>query len=203
MAAILTELARELGRFADALDMGGEPSIAVIGGLAVSVRTEPRFTRDVDLAIATASDAEAEALVLALQHRGYRVFAALEHENGRMSTVRLIPPGGSEDGVLVDLLFASSGIEREIVAAAELVEVLPGVVLPVARTGHLVALKLLSVDERRPKDAQDLLALIAETSPDELARCVAATALITARGYNRGRNLEQALVALLARAQPT
>lgn len=200
MAAVLTALARELRRFAEALDGPDSQAIAVIGGLAVSVRTEPRFTRDVDLAIATATDGESEALVLALQQRGYRVLAVLEHENGRMSTVRVLPPGGSEDGVVVDLLFASSGIEPEIVAEAEPIEVLPGVVLPVARVGDLIALKLLSVDERRPKDAQDLLALIAEASPDELARCVKANGLITERGYNRGRDLDAALTALLARA---
>ena len=34
---------------------------ALIGGLAVSARTEPRFTRDADLAVAVTSDAEAEA----------------------------------------------------------------------------------------------------------------------------------------------
>lgn len=200
MAAVLTALARELRRFAEALDGPDSQAIAVIGGLAVSVRTVPRFTRDVDLAIATATDGESEALVLALQQRGYRVLAVLEHENGRMSTVRLLPPGGSEDGVVVDLLFASSGIEPEIVAEAEPIEVLPGVVLPVARVGDLIALKLLSVDERRPKDAQDLLALIAEAGPDERARCVKANALITQRGYNRGRDLDAALAALVARA---
>lgn len=36
---------------------------ALVGGLAVSARTEPRFTRDADLAVALASDAEAEALI--------------------------------------------------------------------------------------------------------------------------------------------
>lgn len=38
-------------------------SFALVGGLAVSARTEPRFTRDADLAVALASDAEAEALI--------------------------------------------------------------------------------------------------------------------------------------------
>jgi uncharacterized membrane-anchored protein len=41
-------------------------SFALVGGLAVSARTEPRFTRDADLAVALASDAEAEALIHAL-----------------------------------------------------------------------------------------------------------------------------------------
>jgi hypothetical protein len=36
---------------------------ALVGGLAVSVRTEPRFTRDVDLAVAVFDDNEAEALI--------------------------------------------------------------------------------------------------------------------------------------------
>ncbi len=35
-------------------------SFALVGGLAVSARTEPRFTRDADLAVALTSDAEAE-----------------------------------------------------------------------------------------------------------------------------------------------
>jgi hypothetical protein len=34
---------------------------ALVGGLAVSVHVEPRFTRDIDLAVAVAGDAKAEA----------------------------------------------------------------------------------------------------------------------------------------------
>ena len=34
-------------------------AFALIGGLAVSARTEPRFTRDADLAVAVESDAQA------------------------------------------------------------------------------------------------------------------------------------------------
>jgi hypothetical protein len=43
---------------------------AVIGGLAVAFRAEPRFTKDVDLAVAVADDAEAEGIVNRLQVRG-------------------------------------------------------------------------------------------------------------------------------------
>ena len=38
-------------------------SFALVGGLAVSARTEPRFTRGADLAVALASNAEAKALI--------------------------------------------------------------------------------------------------------------------------------------------
>jgi hypothetical protein len=43
---------------------------ALVGGLAVSVRTEPRFTRDADLAVAVTDDADAEALVMARRDDG-------------------------------------------------------------------------------------------------------------------------------------
>ena len=46
----------------------------------MSVRTEPRFTRDADLAVAVADDREAETLVRHLGARGYRIEAAIEQE---------------------------------------------------------------------------------------------------------------------------
>ena len=51
---------------------------ALVGGLAVSLRSRVRFTRDIDLAIKIASDAEVESLTLALQASGYRVKALVE-----------------------------------------------------------------------------------------------------------------------------
>lgn len=53
-------------------------SFAMVGGLAVSARTEPRFTRDADLAVALASDAEAEALIHRLRTRDYSIEAVVE-----------------------------------------------------------------------------------------------------------------------------
>jgi len=48
---------------------------------------------------------------------------------------------------VIDLLFASSGIEPEVVADAEPIELLPDLTMGVARTGHLLALKVLSRDD--------------------------------------------------------
>jgi Nucleotidyl transferase AbiEii toxin, Type IV TA system len=36
---------------------------ALVGGFAVSARAEPRFTRDIDVAVAVADDADGEGLV--------------------------------------------------------------------------------------------------------------------------------------------
>jgi hypothetical protein len=85
-------------------------------GLAISVRSVPRFTKDLDFAVAVAGDPEAEDVVHRLGGRGYRPVEVLEQDYAeRMSGVRL-ERGGSD--VVVDLLFASSGIEAEVVAAA-------------------------------------------------------------------------------------
>ena len=48
---------------------------AIVGGLAVSASTEPRFTRDADLCVAVRDDAEVEALVIALRGDGYALDA--------------------------------------------------------------------------------------------------------------------------------
>ena len=53
---------------------------ALIGGLAISVRSVPRFTKDLDFAIAVASDSEAEDVVHRLGGRGYRPVEVLEQE---------------------------------------------------------------------------------------------------------------------------
>lgn len=79
---------------------------------------------------------------------------------GRLATVRLLT--GAADGPVIDLLFASSGIEAEVIARAERLEVLEGLEIPVATTPDLITLKLLSRDDdHRPQDLVDLRGLIA------------------------------------------
>jgi predicted nucleotidyltransferase len=171
----------------------------LVGGLAISARAEPRFTRDVDIAVAVASDAEAERLVAHLQGVGYRLFQVVEQDAvDRMATARLIPPSGEAAEVVIDLLFASSGIEAELVAAAESLEVFPDIRVPVPRVGHLIALKLLSEGDERLQDRLDLRALVAVADHAELERAREAVGLIRARNFHRGRDLLAALDALVA-----
>ncbi|WGX98789.1 nucleotidyl transferase AbiEii/AbiGii toxin family protein [Nocardioides sp. L-11A] len=191
----MTLLGDELATAAAAL-RSLEVDFALVGGLAVSARSEPRFTRDADLAVAVADDAGAEALVFALRSLGYEVLGTVEHETtGRLATARLGRPGAGRSAV-VDLLFASSGIEPEITAAAETMDVLPGVTIPVASTGHLIALKLLSTVDARPQDAPDLRSLAEVATDTDWEAAAVAVGLITLRGYARGRDLPAALTAL-------
>ena len=166
---------------------------ALVGGLAVSAWAEPRLTRDADLAVSVAGDSEAEELVRCLHARGYRVGALVEHERlGRLATARLLDGSGS--GLYVDLLFASSGVEPELVEHAVEVELVSDLVAPVASVGYLMALKLLSRDDRRrPNDADDLASLSVVATEVDWGDASVAVQLIEQRGYHRDRDLQAAL----------
>ncbi len=177
---------------------------ALVGGLAVSARAEPRLTRDIDVAVAVENDTAAEAIVSRLISLDYEVVATVEQDRTkRLATVRLRPPGAQVGGVVVDLLFASCGIEPEIVASADQIEVLDGVRVGVARVGHLFAMKVLSQDDdARPQDRIDLAALGAILSDSEQRLAASALSLIEERGFSREKNLRQALADALTRYAP-
>jgi hypothetical protein len=148
----MTALLDAIRRIVSDLDAQGS-AWALVGGLAVSARTEPRTTRDVDVAVTVPDDAAAEAMIWSLTRAGYTVAGAVEQtDTQRLATVRLHPPSSHASGVIVDLLFASSGIEPELVGRATRLEIVAGLELPVASIGDLVALKVLSRDDdRRPR----------------------------------------------------
>lgn len=180
---------------------GAQARWALIGGLAVGARSQPRFTRDLDIAKATSSDPDAEGLIRQLLTEGYQIEALLEQTAlGRLATVRLRPPEGRE---IVDLLFASSGIEPEIVKGAEELEVFPSQIVPVACRGDLIAMKILARDDAsRPQDRVDILALLKSAVPEDLERARTALRWVTERGSDRGRDLQALLLKSLEEFKP-
>ena len=171
---------------------------ALVGGLGISVRAEVRFTRDVDLAIDVSSDAEVKRLVRELAGVGYRVVALVEHdERKRLATVRLASPSG----VVVDLLAASSGIEADIVAAAQPAALERAGEIPVAGAEHLLAMKVLSLTDRRLQDRIDAKNLVLANADLDLDRVRSALQAITERGFHRGQDLGAKLAAVLEDAR--
>lgn len=111
---------------------------------------------------------------------------------GRLATVRFLVPEDEtnedeEDGLIADLMFASSGVEPEIVAASERMMVMQELVVPIVRTGHLFALKVLA---GRPKDLQDCQFLWRRMGPEDLQEARETLKLIKERGFHRGKDLE-------------
>lgn len=167
---------------------------ALVGGLAVSLRAEVRFTRDVDLAIVVNDDAEVEALVRDLARSGFVPVAVVEQdERHRIAITRL----QDASGVVVDLLSASTGIEQEIVDAASVFPEGFAARVPVASSADLLAMKVLSLRPARLQDRIDAQNLLAIGKPD-LSLVRQRLALITQRGYARDQDLGAKLDALLA-----
>jgi Nucleotidyl transferase AbiEii toxin, Type IV TA system len=168
---------------------------ALVGGLAIAIRGEVRFTRDIDLAIAVDDDAQTEALIRDLASSGYMVMAIVEQEaRQRLATVRLKSPAG----FIVDLLSASSGVEREIVERATLVAMDGAGEIPVARAEELLALKVLSMSDQRPKDRADAISLLAVNPEMDLKEVRNLLDQITQRGFHRHQDLSAKFESLLS-----
>lgn len=163
---------------------------AVVGGLAVGVYAEPRFTSDVDLAILAEDDQAAEQLTIAMFRRGYQLVSQLENKPDRRLRAVRLKLVNQENCPLVDLLFAASGIESEVVQNAVVAEVFPGISAPVARPAELIAMKLLASDNhRRHFDNRDMIVLIRSADLTTINIVRDRLRLIASRGWHRSRDL--------------
>jgi hypothetical protein len=155
------------------------------------LQVESRSTRDLDIVLAVTDDRQTDDAVRGLRMRGYRDHPTepmLWRRDGRFFGVRLVsPPLDVDDTVaIVDVLAGCCGVEPEIVAAAEIREALPKLFIPVARTGHLVALKVLA---GRPQDQEDVRILLRGIDSRELRLAQQALLLIEERGFNEEKDL--------------
>lgn len=171
---------------------------ALAGGMAVAIRGEPRFTRDIDLVVVAPSDREMESLVFGLRGSGYEVVALVEHEaRGRLATARLV----ASSGLVVDLIAATCGIEAEIVERATAVAIRGIGEIRVARAEELLAMKILSMTDRRPQDRIDAANLLLVNSTLDLDAVRDDLRMITARGFHREQDLLAKLDLVLADAR--
>jgi hypothetical protein len=165
---------------------------ALVGGLAVTFRSAPRFTRDIDLAVAVVEGADSDRLIRGLRDRGYRHLSGrslFEADDEPLRELRFNSP----EGVRVDLILAWSGIEHEIVESAELFPTGP-ISVPVCRIEHLLATK---IHAHRDKDGPDARGILQILSPQEIVRVRELLDLIARRSFVDGRKLQQRLTAFL------
>ena len=176
---LLVALAAALRELADA----GLP-FALVGGLAMGVRADPRVTRDIDFALPASDDDQAEAQVFALQQRGFIVDSVFVRKGGRISTVRTRHRSAPE--ILIDFLLSNALIEDVIVAEATSATIARDIRCPVAQPWHLLAMKVYA---NRKKDQPDLHELIERADRRTLARTKAALEMMRARGVAPARDL--------------
>ena len=118
---------------------------ALIGGLAVSLRGQPRMTVDVDLVILADVD---QALRLA------QLFPGVEEVVARSF---ILPLRHRATGIRVDVAIGMSGFERQAVSRATKVTI-GDVRVPVVAVEDLLVMKALA---GRPQDDQDIRGLVA------------------------------------------
>jgi hypothetical protein len=165
-------------------------SWTLVGGLAISMRCAPRFTYDLDLIVLASSDQEAESIAFKLMQKGATVDCTVEQQyTQRLSLIRFQFAPHFKEKIELDFLFASSGIEAEIIARSETLEIFSNLHIPVASISDLIALKLLSVSPERMKDLVDLQSLKQIATPVDLDQAKQACVLITQRGYHRELDL--------------
>jgi hypothetical protein len=134
-----------------------------------------------------------------LQVRGYALASLVDQDYvNRLATARLVRPQAGTSSAFIDLLFANSGIEDEIVRRSDRLEVLPDVFMPVASIGHLIALKALA---GRHQDLTDLGYLISAATDADPAEAIASAAKIRERGFNRGQDLPADLATIISQAR--
>jgi predicted nucleotidyltransferase len=192
LASVLRDLATHLKQ------VGLE--FAVVGGIAVSARAEPRFTRDVDVAVAVTNDDQAERGLFSLKQLGYVVTTTVERKAmGRLATARLRHPSG----IVCDIIFATCGIEPEIVAQAEPLDVFEDLDVPTATTDGLLAMKVLSATDQRPRDLEDIRALLQSVPGYDEDRVLELLGLIEKRGFHRQHDLVAKWAVLKERFSPS
>ena len=130
----------------------------VVGGIAVSLLTRPRFTRDANAVIwlrETLWDEFLEAGV-AFGFEPRRPDALSFARDARVLLLRHAP-----SGIDMDISLGSLDFEEEIIDTAVIVDV-DGLRIPVPRPENLIVMKSVA---RRPRDLADIEALV-DTHPD-------------------------------------
>ena len=127
---------------------------ALIGGLAVSLRGQPRMTVDVDLVILADID-QALRLAQELSSTPFEpLFPGVEEVVARSF---ILPLRHRSTGIRVDVAIGMSGFEQQAVSRATKVTI-GDVRVPVVAVEDLLVMKALA---GRPQDDQDIRGLVA------------------------------------------
>lgn len=132
---------------------------AVIGGLAVSARGQPRVTADIDMVVAT----DVEGMLGLLGTLPTTPFEPLFQGVDEVIERAYLPPmRHRQHRIKVDLAVGMSGFERQAVARAKPVQ-LAGVSVPVVTTEDLILMKTLAGRDQDQLDLQMLACTVGES----------------------------------------
>ena len=147
----MEKLIRALIDLQTRLEEAGIPS-AAIGGLALGAWGKARLTRDADLKILLRRD-ERQRL-LKLLEADYRSLNADPDEMLRRNGIVFVL---NSEGARIDIMLEDTEFDAQIIARAQLVEIMPGRQVRVCSPEDLIVLKMLA---SRPQDWVDVETVI-------------------------------------------
>ncbi len=163
---------------------------AFVGALAIGARGRTRQTIDADVAVSVLNNEDSQKLVDQLVLMRYGINNI--YKNGSsIGLARLFSKDTDNSLVELDFLFALSGIEKEVVETAEVLEIWPGLFAPIASIPALLAMKARCQElPERIQDKADLVTqLIPAASENDIIEARKLIKIIEERGFNDGRNL--------------
>jgi len=123
----------------------------LIGGLAMQVRGEPRFTKDIDICLLSSLDttrAQIEELLSVFQPLYPDAFALA-------LTFQILPL--TIHGVTVDVSLGLTGFENQAISRATMEEIVPAVKAKVCSSEDLIVFKILAGRARDQSDVESIL----------------------------------------------
>lgn len=155
----MKDLKKGLKEFAELLkkakERGELKGYALIGGFAVSARSRPRATKDVDFLIHAEKEVVFKTLPELISRKGYKfkIYKGdlLDPING---VIRVFDEEGNE---FVDLIPIFWNWQKEAVEYAEEIKIFDDVRVPIARIEDLIVLKLKAGGPQDMLDVQELL----------------------------------------------
>ena len=137
----------------DAFLGGHEVPFAVIGGIAVAIRGEPRFTADIDVVVGIDRDAAVELLRSVARSAFEPLFPGAEDV---VRDAFLLPLRHRVTQIKVDIAVGATGFEQQVIRRAP-TESLGGLSVRVATSEDLLLMKALA---GRPRDAEDARGIV-------------------------------------------
>ncbi|MEI8283178.1 MAG: nucleotidyl transferase AbiEii/AbiGii toxin family protein [Armatimonadota bacterium] len=126
---------------------------AIIGGVAVSIQSVPRFTEDVDAVIWFGED-NWDVLLEKLTASGFTSRSGDPIDFARKNRIFLLT---DHDGVHVDLSIGALPFEETVVRNADRIEIAPGTFASIATVESLIVMKAVAW---RPKDILDIREIV-------------------------------------------
>ena len=154
----MNRLEKLLSRIAGILDREGIPYM-IIGGQAVLIHGEPRFTRDIDITLGVSAE-NAAHFEKALAKNDFK--PACENPASFARETNVFPVMDKHSKVRVDFLFSDLPYERAAIARAESVLV-AGTAVRFIRADDLLIYKLIA---GRPRDIEDASGIWARKKKD-------------------------------------